>query len=307
MNGNGTPLHRADRPLAGIGMRAAATIFLSIMFALAKLAQERGVNLVEILFFRQSIMVIPVVMFAAIGPGLKSLKTRKPGAHLTRAACGLFGMSLNFATVALLPLAEAQTVWFTTPLFATILGTIWLREYVGLHRWAAVGLGFVGVLVVVHPQSGGVHPLGTVIGLAAAFMVAVTSILIRQIGRTEAPLTVVFWFGVNSSLALSLALPWALHHHDAHTWALLIGMGIAGSFGQIALTFSLRFAPVSVIAPVDYASLFWTTALGAWLFSEWPTPWMWLGAPIIISSGLYIVWREHKLRRIELAAASLAE
>jgi drug/metabolite transporter (DMT)-like permease len=307
MNSNGTGGQRADRPLAGIGMRLAATVFLSIMFALAKLAQERGVNLVEILFFRQSLMIIPVVMIAAIGPGLHSLKTRRPVAHLTRAASGSFGMALNFATVALLPLAEAQTVWFTTPLFATILGTIWLREYIGLHRWGAVVLGFIGVLIVVHPQSGGLHPIGTSIGLAAAFMVAVTSILVRQIGRTESPLTVVFWFGVNSSVALSFALPWALHHHDAGTWALLLGMGLAGSFGQIALTFSLRFAPVSVIAPVDYASLFWTAALGAWLFSEWPTPWMWVGAPIIMFSGLYIVWREHKLRRIELAAASLAE
>ncbi|AYJ87253.1 DMT family transporter [Sphingomonas paeninsulae] len=307
MNRNGTSVLRADRPLAGIGMRLATTVFLSIMFALAKLAQERGVNLIEILFFRQSIMIVPVVIIAAIGPGMASLKTKRPGAHFRRASSGLFGMALNFATVALLPLAEAQTVWFTTPLFATILGALWLREYIGLHRWGAVALGFVGVLIVVHPQSGGVHPFGTAIGLAAAFMVAVTSILIRQIGRTESPLTVVFWFGVNSSLALLLIMPWALHYHDAGTWLLLIGMGVAGSFGQIALTFSLRFAPVSVIAPVDYASLFWTTALGAALFSEWPTPWMWLGAPIIISSGLYIVWREHKLHRIALAAASLAE
>jgi drug/metabolite transporter (DMT)-like permease len=299
--------HCADRPLAGIGMRLAGTVFLTAMFAMGKLAQERGVNLVELLFFRQSIMIVPVVIIAAIGPGLASLKTTRPGAHVRRATSGLFGMALNFATVAMLPLAEAQTVWFTTPLFATILGALWLREHIGTHRWGAVVIGFIGVLIVVHPTPGGLHPLGTAIGLGAAFMVAVTSILIRQIGRTEAPLTVVFWFGVTSSLALSLALPWALHHHDARTWALLIAMGLAGSMGQICLTSSLRFAPVSVIAPVDYASLFWTTALGAWLFADWPTPWMWLGAPVIIGSGLYIVWREHNLRRIALAAASLAE
>jgi drug/metabolite transporter (DMT)-like permease len=299
--------HRADRPLAGIGMRLGGTVFLTTMFALAKLAEQRGVNLVEILFFRQSIMVIPVIILAAFGPGLASLKTTRPGSHLRRAVCGLTGMALNFATVAMLPLAEAQTVWFTTPLFATVLGALWLREHVGSHRWGAVMIGFIGVLIAVHPQSGTLHPLGMVVGLAAAFMVAVTSILIRQIGRTEGPLTVVFWFGVSTSLGLSLTLPWTLHHHDAGTWALLIGMGLAGSFGQIALTTSLRFAPVSVIAPVDYASLFWTAALGAWLFGEWPTAWTWLGAPIIIVSGLYIVWREHKLRRIELAAASLAE
>jgi drug/metabolite transporter (DMT)-like permease len=301
-----TSRESGDRPLAAIGMRLGATVFLAIMFALGKLAYDRGVNLVELLFFRQSIMVVPVTIIAAFGPGLASLKTARPGAHLRRATSGLTGMALNFATVGLLPLAEAQTVWFTTPLFATILGALWLREYVGPHRWGAVALGFIGVLVVVHPQSGSIHPLGTAVGLASAFMVALTSILIRQIGRTEGALTTVFWFGVTSSLALSLVLPWALHHHDAVTWALLIGVGLAGSFGQIALTSSLRFAPVSVVAPVDYASLFWTTALGVWFFGEWPTWWTWIGAPLIISSGLYIVWREQKLHRKALAAAALA-
>ncbi|WP_293882238.1 DMT family transporter [Sphingomonas sp.] len=296
----------ADRPIAAIGMRLAATICLTIMFALGKLASERGVNLIELLFFRQFVMILPVVVIAAMGPGLVTLKTARPGAHLRRGAAGLSGMALNFATIGLLPLAEAQTVWFTTPLFATMLGAWWLREYVGPHRWGAVALGFVGVLIVVHPQTGLLHPLGTAIGLAAAFMVAVTSILIRQIGSTEGPLTTVFWFGTTSALALSLTLPWALQHHDPQTWALLIGVGLTGSFGQIALTSSLRLAPVSVVAPVDYASLFWTAALGAWLFGEWPTVWTWVGAPLIIGSGLYIVWRERKLRRIALAAAALA-
>ncbi|CAN5392296.1 DMT family transporter [soil metagenome] len=307
MSHNATNRLNADRHIAAIGMRLLATIFLTIMFALAKLAQARGVNLIEILFFRQSIMVIPVVIIAACGPGLSSLKTARPGAHIRRATSGLTGMALNFATVSLLPLAEAQTVWFTTPLFATILGALWLGEHVGRHRWLAVLAGFVGVIIVVHPQSGSLHPFGTAVGLAAAFMVAVTSILVRQVGRTDGSLTIVFWFGVTSSAFLSFTLPWALHHHDLHTWALLIGMGLAGSFGQIALTFSLKFAPVSVVAPVDYASLFWTAALGAWLFGEWPTPWTWIGAPIIIASGLYIVWRERKLHRMALAANSLAE
>ncbi len=286
-----------DRPLPAIAMRLVATLCLTIMFALAKLAQARGVNLIEILFFRQSIMILPVVAIAALGPGLASLKTARPWLHVRRAASGLTGMALNFATVALLPLAEAQTIWFTTPLFATMLGAALLGERVGPHRWGAVVIGFIGVLIVFQPQSGHLPVVGGSIGLAASAMVAITAIFVRQIGRTEGSLTTVFWFGVTSSVALAFPLLWVLGSHDLTTWAMLGAMGLIGSLGQIALTYSLRFAPVSVVAPIDYASLIWSTALGAWLFGTSPTPWTWVGAPVIIASGLYIVWREHRLRR----------
>ena len=285
-------------------MRLVATLFLTAMFALAKLAQQRGVNLIEILFFRQSIMILPVVAIAALGPGLASLKTRRPGAHIRRAATGLTGMAFNFATVSMLPLAEAQTLWFTAPLFSTVLGVVWLREAVGWHRWGAVIAGFIGVLIVFQPQSGHLPLIGGSIGLAASLMVAITAILIRQIGRTEGSLTTVFWFGVSSSVALLIPFLWAVRAHDPLTWWLVVAVGIFGALGQITLTFSLRFAPVSVVAPVDYASLIWSTAFGAWLFGSWPTPWTWVGAPVIIASGLYIVWREQRRGRMALAAAT---
>ncbi|MBA3897847.1 MAG: DMT family transporter, partial [Sphingomonadaceae bacterium] len=214
------------------------------------------------------------------------------------------GMALNFATVGLLPLAEAQSIWFTIPLFATILGALWLGEQVGRYRWGAVFVGFIGVLIVFQPQSGHFPMLGGSIGLASSVMVAVTAILVRQIGRTEPSLTTVFWFGVISATALVIPLFWALGRHDAATWGLLAAMGLVGSVGQIALTFSLRFAPVSVVAPVDYASLIWATAFGVLLFGNWPTPWTWVGTPVVIASGLYIVWREHRLSRENTSVAA---
>jgi drug/metabolite transporter (DMT)-like permease len=288
-------------------MRLAATLSLTVMFALAKLAQMRGVNLIEILFFRQSIMILPVVAIAAMGPGLASLKTRQPMTHAKRAMTGLSGMALNFATVGLLPLAEAQTIWFTTPLFATILAATWLGEKVGPHRWGAVLVGFAGVLIVFQPQSGHLPVLGGSIGLASAFMVSITAILVRQLGRTDGSLTTVFWFGVTSSLAMLIPLPWALHAHDVTTWLILAAMGFVGALGQITLTLSLRFAPVSVVAPVDYASLLWSIALGFLVFDTLPTPWTWVGAPVIMMSGLYIVAREHRRGRANALATAAAE
>lgn len=289
------PTEHFDRPLAAVGMRLASTLLLSTMFALAKLAQTRGAGLVEMLFIRQSVMVLPVVAIAALGPGLASLKTRRPLAHLRRAAFGVTGMALNFATVGLLPLAETQSIWFAIPLFTTLLGALWLGERVGPHRWGAIVVGFVGVLIVFQPGTGTIPLLGGGIGIASALFVSITAILVRQIGRTEASLTIVFWFGVTTSLVLAIPFALSLHHHDGATWALLIAMGLIGSAGQIALTFSVRFAPVSVVAPVDYLSLIWAIAFGALFFGDWPSSGTWLGAPVAIASGVYIVLRERRL------------
>lgn len=286
-----------DRPLAAIAVRVAATALLAVMFALAKVAQDRGVNLVEIVFFRQALAILPVLALVLAGPGIASLRTTRPKLHASRTAVGLTGMTLNFATVALLPLAEAQALWFTTPLFATILSALVLREMVGVHRWSAVALGFVGVLIVVQPQSGHIPLSGAAIGLAAALVTSFVTILLRQLGRTEPALTTVFWFAVMSAVPLALVMPWFAQAHDAQTWLMLLAMGIVGGMGRVALTYSLQFAPVSVVAPVDYTSLIWSMLLGATIFGALPTPWTWAGAPLIIASGLYIVWREHRLRR----------
>ncbi|MEP6784281.1 MAG: DMT family transporter [Sphingomonadales bacterium] len=293
-----------DRPLAAIGIRLAATFLLSAMFALAKVASDRGVNLVEIVFFRQSIAVIPVLILILSGPGLSSLRTKRPGTHLSRTAVGTSGMILNFATVATLPLAETQTLWFTTPLFATLLSALVLGETVGLHRWSAVVVGFLGVLIVIQPQSGHLPLVGASMGLAAALLTAFVTILLRQLGRTEPALTTVFWFMTMSSVPLALAMPWFAQAHNATTWAILITMGVVGGLGQVALTYSLQFAPVSVVAPVDYASLIWSALFGLLIFHALPTAWTWIGAPVVIASGLYIVWREHRLRTTNALATS---
>ena len=293
-----------DRPLAAIGMRLAATLLLSAMFAIAKLVQDRGVGLIEVLFVRQSVMVLPVVALAAAGAGLASLKTKQPRAHFRRIATGLSGMALNFAAVGMLPLAEAQSIWFAIPLFATVLGALWLGERVGWHRWAATVLGFIGVLVVLQPGGTALPLLGTGVAVASALVTSVTAILIRQLGRTESALTTVFWFGLISSAVLAVPFALVARPHDAETWALLLLMGIVGGAGQITLTLSLRFAAVSVVAPVDYASLIWAIVFGALLFGDWPGTATWVGTPLVIASGIYIVIRERRLARAATAGAT---
>lgn len=283
-----------DRIMLGLGLRLLAILMLSTMGALIKLVETHGAHLVEIMLFRQFFAIPFILVWVMMGPGLASLKTRHFGLHVSRSAVGLTGMVFNFGSVLLLPLAEATTFGFTVPIFATILGALVLKEPTGWHRWAAVLAGFAGVLIVAQP--GGSHiPLGgALVGLTAALFVAIVAIQLRQMGRTESPATTVFWFSTLSVPPLLIGYAFVAAPHDLQTFALLILIGLVGGAAQLALTASLRFAPVSAVVPMDYSSLIWATLYGYLLFGVLPGAWTWVGAPIIIASGLYIVWRERQ-------------
>lgn len=292
-----------QRPLAGILLRLVTAVLLAIMFALVKLAGQRGVNVVESLFYRQIGSALCATGLVLAGPGLSSLRTRRVGAHVGRMALGLTAMGMNFLSFLLLPLAEATAIGFTVPIFSTILAALLLREATGRWRWGAVAAGFVGVLLIVSPGAGGVPLTGALVALVAAGLTAAVTIVIRRLGATERASTTVFWFAASSLLPLGLLMLHFGKAHEPSTFVILGLMALAGGIAQLTLTASLRLAPVALVMPMDYTSLLWATLLGVWLFAEFPSSSVWIGAPVIIASGLVIVWREHHLaRRAALAA-----
>lgn len=286
-----------DRILPAIGYRLLSVLAFTTMGALIKIAETRGASLAELLFFRQALALPVVVTTVLLGQGLASLKTDRLPAHILRTAIGLSSMSFMFTTVILLPLAEATTLQFTVPIFATILGAVVLRETTGWHRWGAVIAGFVGVVIVAQPGSGHIPLLGAATGLTAALLSATVSILLRHIGKTEPATTTVFYFSLLSLMPLTPFFLMSVGAHDAWTWTLLVLIGLTGGVGQIGMTRSLSLAPVAVVVPMDYSGLIWATLFGYFLFDVLPTGWTWVGAPLIVASGLYIVWREHRLSR----------
>ena len=297
-----------DRILPAVAYRLASVVAFATMGALIKLTEARGAGLAELLFFRQAGAIPVVVAWVAIGPGLATLRTQRLPAHALRCAVGLSSMTCMFATLLLLPLAEATTLQFTVPIFATMLGALILREVTGIHRWSAVVLGFVGVVIVAQPGSGHIPLAGAMTGLAAAFLSAGVSILIRRMGSSEPPATIVFYFSVLSMVPLLPVFLWTMGGHDATTWAMLVCVGLIGAIGQLAMTTALSLAPVSVVVPMDYSGLIWATLYGWALFGVLPGAATWLGAPLIVASGLYIVWREHRLARgIARAAPAVSD
>jgi drug/metabolite transporter (DMT)-like permease len=135
------------------------------------------------------------------------------------------------------------------------------------------------------------------VALLAALLTAAVTIVIRRLGATEPATTTVFWFAVSSLVPLGLLMLLFGRPHEGETFAVLAGMALAGGLAQLTLTGALRLAPVAVVMPMDYTMLLWAALLGAWLFAELPSPSVWIGAPVIILSGLVIAWREHHLAR----------
>ena len=294
-----------QQPLAGVALRLLTALLLAVMFALVKLASTRGVNIVESLFYRQCGSALCAVGMVAAGPGFRSLHTKRVGAHVGRMALGIVTMALNFTAMIMLPLAEATVIGFSVPIFSTVLAALVLAEPTGKWRWTAVAAGFLGVLLIVQPGTGEVPLFGASVALVAALLTASVTIVIRRLGATERASTTVFWFAASSLVPLGLLMPWFAGTHDLITWAILGGVALTGGLAQLTLTGALRLAPVALVMPMDYTSLLWATLLGIWIFGELPTPWIWIGAPIIIGSGLVIVWREHRLaRRAALEAAT---
>jgi drug/metabolite transporter (DMT)-like permease len=293
-----------DRLLPAIALRLSAAALFSLMNLFIKLAEQSGAAFAEIMFARQFGAALLVAGVVATGPGFASLRTQRMPAHLLRCGIGLVAMALTFSSILMLPLAEATTIGFSMPIFATVLGALVLREPTGWRRWAAVLIGFAGVVVVAQPSGGHMPLAGAALGLAAAFGTALVTILLRQIGRTERAMTTVFWFSALSSVVL---LPFYLANAALHpplTWAFLAGIGALGGLAQLAITGSLALGPVSVVVPMDYTSLIWATLLGWLAYGTLPVPATLIGAPLIVGSGLFIVWREHVRRRTATRQAS---
>ena len=287
----------AHRPLLALLIRLGAIAGLATMSALIKLASDRGIHLLEIMFWRQFITLPIAIGWVMATSSLASLATRRPGTHMMRGFYGTIGMVLNFGAVILLPLAEATTLNFTAPIWAVILSTLLLKEHVGIWRWSAVLFGFVGIVVIAQPGSGHIPLFGALVALGGAFMIALISIQIADLNRTDKPLTIVFYFAVFTTLVTAPALPFVMTGHDGDEWLLLLGIGLSGAAGQLLLTAALRFGKVASVIVMDYSSLFWATLYGWFLFGMLPPASTWLGAPLIVAAGLVIAWREHRLMR----------
>jgi drug/metabolite transporter (DMT)-like permease len=287
-------------PSLGIALVLAAHLAFTLMGALVRhFGQTMPVG--EIVFVRSFFALIPLLaMLVWRGELGSALRTKSPGAHFFRSVSGAAGMFLNFAALALLPLADATAIGFAAPIFTVVLAAVFLGEVVRVRRWSAVGVGFIGVLVMLSPYVGGAPPgagtaLGAFLALAGAFVVAVAMTQVRHLSRTETTASLVFYFSIICSLAALATLPWGWIAPTPREFALMVVMGFLGGIGQMLITESYRHASASVVAPFAYSAMLYSIVIGYVWFGEVPEPIVLIGAAVVIGAGLFVIWRERRL------------
>ena len=246
----------------------------------------------EIAFFRALIGLMFYWPFIAFD--LSALRTQYPGTHAVRGFIGGFSMLLSFHALILLPMADATAYGFTRSLFLIVLAVLILREPVRVRRLAATIIGFIGVLIMLQPQGG--LQFAALIALSSAFINAWVVVLVKRLMAVEKPVTVLFYFGLSTTLltAVPAMLDWQAP--TAREWVLLVIMGFLGGAAQSLVIRAYRAAEATVLAPFDYVPLLYATLLGYLFFADLPTVWTVVGAAIIVAANLYITYREHQLR-----------
>lgn len=246
---------------------------------------------VQLLFMRALLALPLVVPFVLALGGRHALRSRYMGIHLTRGLLNVASASCFYLSLTLIPLAEATAIAFAAPLFVTALSVPLLKEPVGRTRWIATLAGFAGVLVIVRPGMAGFQP-ASLLPLATALIYALMMITARAIGKAESILTTMFCIVMGQLVCTSVLLPWFWNPLQLEHLPRLAALAVCSTLGLTLITQGFRVAPASVVASFDYSGLIWATLFG-WLFwNEIPDTLAYVGAAIIVASGLYIGWRE---------------
>lgn len=269
-----------------IALMLGATLLFSGMNAAAK-GLGIGYSALQLIFFRNLFALVPLGLVLVRRGSLTDLKTRRPLGHMLRAVAGLVSLGCYFYAFPRLPLATVVAISFAAPLFVAALSWPMLRERVQPRRLTAMAVGFSGVLIILQPSAAGLDP-SILVAVIATLLYALVMIFMRHLNRTETPTAIVFYY-LASSVALSgLALPFVWMTPDPQAWLLFIALGLFGGFAQLLMTTAFRHGDAALVAPFDYATILWSTAIGWLVWGEWPGPHLWLGGAIVVGSGLHL-------------------
>ena len=282
--------HSADRPLLGIGMMLAGIAGFAMMDALIKwLTMDYPVAQVVAL---RSWFGLPLLcLLVHFEGGFRALKTNRPQAHILRYFLVLTLSFTFFWALSQMKLVDAVALSFAAPILIAALSVLVLKESVGWHRWAAIGTGFCGVLIMLRPGMG-VFQWAAFVVLCSALAYALLAITTRAFKSTESTASLVLYPQLGVSLTGIILAPVFWVTPSLSDLGLFALAGIFGSVGIICLTQAFRLAPVAVVSPFEYTALIWATLLGFLMWRELPDVATLVGATIVAASGIYIIYRE---------------
>ena len=248
------------------------------------------VPVLEVVFFRNFINLILMIPWL-LHIGFSGLQTKRLGLHVFRSINGLISMFFWFAAVTMLPLAEATSLGFTAPLFATVGAAFFLNEDVRLRRWLAVGVGFSGTLIILRPGVEIISP-GAILMIVGAVFVAISVLMVKVLSHTETPNTMVLYMALLTTPVSAIPLIWVWEMPQGYTWLWLFGVGLSATCAHLCFTRAMASADASAVLPYEYVRLIFVAIFAYILFGEIPDFWTWVGSVVIFGSGVYIANRE---------------
>jgi len=282
-------------PVKAIGLFLGAMLLFSLVDATGKFLTD-WYHPVQIVWGRYVFFSLCMLPLLVTGGGRARLVARRPILQIVRGAAMLASAMIFVFSLTALPLAQATAISFASPLFTTMLSIPLLGEQVGGRRWAAVGVGFLGVLIVVRPGTAVFDPM-MVLPICSALSWSIGLILTRKMGRNDGPLTTLFYTAAIGIVGSS-AMVWPVWiDPDIQGWVLLAALGAFNMAGQFLLIHAFQRAPASMLAPFSYSTMVWAAGLGFVIWMTVPDIWTWIGAAVIAASGLYIWHRERVLYR----------
>lgn len=299
--------------MQGVALMAVAMLLLPGMDAIAKyMANFVGMSPGQVTFYRFFFQVLCTVPLVFMAGGREMLRPKRPWMNLLRGAIHGAASLLFFAAVKYMPLADVFAIYFVEPFILTAMSAIFLGERVGWRRWLAIMVGFGGALIVIQP-SFVLFGWTALLPVACAFLYSIYLFMNRALGDADSPLTMQTVAGFGGTIFMGAALflgdsagiaDFAPSLPDsAFSLVLLLILGALSGYAHMLVVRAFRMAPLSLLAPFQYFEIISATVLGYAIFGDFPTPSKWLGIAIIVASGLFIIWREHKNRALTTSAA----
>lgn len=304
MDGRMTVSPEQERPdnLPGILLMLAGFGLFSCADTIAKVLTP-DFHAVQIVFLRQFGLIGGLlILFARHGPGI--LQSQARGWQILRGVVAVMSATCFVLAIAKVPLADAVAVSFVAPFMVTVLGAVLLGEPVGLRRWVAVSVGFLGALIIIRPGLGVFHPAIFLVVLAALAFAA-RQIVSRKIGTRDPTRTTVAYTGIVSVALLGLMVPFVwVWPTDIRTIFLFVALAGFAGLGEFLFIMALERTHAVILAPVHYSLILFGTFWGYIVFAQFPDFWTWIGSIILICSGIYTTWREWQNSRARRSLAT---
>lgn len=286
-----TSVSNRKAAIKGAGFMAVAGLLIAITHVLVR-DLSSDVHPIQIAFFRNVVGFLMLVPFL-LRQDRVHWKSKQPKLQFIRAIIGTCAMLSWFTCLSMLPVADATAISFVTVLFITIGASIFLGEKVGVRRWTAIAVGFVGTLIIVRPGTEVFGP-GAIIALGSTVFWAASMLCIKVLSRTDSSVTMVFYANVYFTIFSFIPALFVWSWPNQHALIMMVIIGVMATLAHLCMAQAMKLADATVVAPVDYTRLLWAAGIGYFAFGEFPDVWTWAGGTVIFLSTIYITYRESR-------------